>query len=169
MGSIVIAGTAVTLDSGEVGGQSSNAEAVAEASADFPTLELKGPGEGECVEPGRGRMASAAEQAGTCASTFLRAGIKGLEQGVNAGLSRLPVELTLCRCNGALAVGAHLLELWRPQSSSTSVQRCPLGPKVIPASPVERPEGLVPVVHGLVGDGRGSRERSSTFGRAGVG
>jgi hypothetical protein len=46
------AGTAVTLDGGGIRGQIANAEAVAEASTDFPTLELQGPGEGECTEPG---------------------------------------------------------------------------------------------------------------------
>jgi hypothetical protein len=59
------AGTAVTLDGRGGGGQSANAEAVAEASADFPTLELKGTGVGECVKPGRGGKASAAKQVGT--------------------------------------------------------------------------------------------------------
>jgi hypothetical protein len=74
-------GTGVTLKGGGVGGQRANAEAVAEAGADclLLPLELKGSGEGERVEPGQGRPAGAAEQAGTGASRSLLAGSKGLE------------------------------------------------------------------------------------------
>jgi hypothetical protein len=68
----------VALHGGGVGGQHADAKAVAEAGADFPTLELKGPGEGERVQPGRGWTASAAEQAGPGAFPVLCAGIKGL-------------------------------------------------------------------------------------------
>jgi hypothetical protein len=35
-----------------IGGQHAEAEAVAEAGADFPALEFESPGAGECVEPG---------------------------------------------------------------------------------------------------------------------
>jgi hypothetical protein len=43
-----------------VGGQHADAEVVAEACADFPTLELKGPAEGKRAEPGRGWTAGTA-------------------------------------------------------------------------------------------------------------
>jgi hypothetical protein len=68
----------VALHGRGVGGQHADAKAVAEASADFPTLELKGPGKGERVEPGRGWTASAAKQAGPGAFHVLCAGIKGI-------------------------------------------------------------------------------------------
>jgi hypothetical protein len=67
----------VALHGRGVGGQHADAKAVAEASADSPTLALKGPGKGERVEPGRGWTASAAKQAGPGAFHVLCVGIKG--------------------------------------------------------------------------------------------
>jgi hypothetical protein len=76
----------------------------------------------------------------------------------------------MLRClNSAQAVGTHLLELWRPQIFGSAVQRCPLGPKLLSAWPVKRLEGLRPVAHGLVGDGRGGKVCGAAFGGAGVG
>jgi hypothetical protein len=79
------------------------------------------------------------------------------------------MELTLRCCNCAQAVRAHLLLLWRPQSSGTVVQGCPLGPKLLSAWPIKMLEGLGPVAHGAVGGGHGGKVRSTAFGRAGVG
>jgi hypothetical protein len=55
-------GAAVALHARGVGGQHAEAEAVAEAGADFPTLEFKSRSVGESVEPGRGGAAGAAKQ-----------------------------------------------------------------------------------------------------------
>jgi hypothetical protein len=68
----------VALHSRGVGGQHADAKAVAEASVDFPMLGLKGPGEGERVEPGRGWTASAVKRARPSAFPVLYADIKGL-------------------------------------------------------------------------------------------
>jgi hypothetical protein len=58
------AGTAVTLDGGGGGGQSANAEVVSEDSADFPTLELEGLGEGVLSSQAEaGRQAQLSKQA----------------------------------------------------------------------------------------------------------
>jgi hypothetical protein len=72
------------------GGQHAVAKAVAEAGADFSALEFESLGEGKCVQPCRGRTARAAEQAGACSPPFCRSGVEGFQQGISAGLCRLP-------------------------------------------------------------------------------
>jgi hypothetical protein len=55
-------GATVALHGRGVGGQHAEAEAVAEAGADFPALEFKSRSAGESVKPGRGGAAGAAKQ-----------------------------------------------------------------------------------------------------------
>jgi hypothetical protein len=57
--------------------QRGEAKSVAEAGQDLPALELQQMREWEHVEPGQGRAARAAEEAGTVASACLRAGVEG--------------------------------------------------------------------------------------------
>jgi hypothetical protein len=56
-------GAAAAWQGRGVGGQHAEAEAVAEAGADFPTLEFKSRSAGVSVESGRGGAAGAAKQA----------------------------------------------------------------------------------------------------------
>jgi hypothetical protein len=147
----------VALHGMGVGGQHADAKAMGEASVDFSALEFESLGEGECVQPCRGRAARAAEQAGACALLFCRAGVVRLPQGVSAGLCCLPREVALCCSNSSQAARAHLLVLWRPQSASTAMQGSRLGPELCAVGSVEWPKGLWPIKHGLVGGCSGGK------------
>jgi hypothetical protein len=78
-------GATVALHGRGVGGKHAEAEAVAEASADFPTLEFKSPSAGESVDPGRGGAAGAAEQARLCAPPLPTVGIVGRVERIETG------------------------------------------------------------------------------------
>jgi hypothetical protein len=73
-----------------VGGQHAEAEAVAEASADFPALEFKSRSAGESVKPGRGGAAGAADQARARSPPLHAVGIVGLVERVETGLGLVP-------------------------------------------------------------------------------
>jgi hypothetical protein len=76
--------------------QRGEAKSVAEAGQDLRALEFQQMREWEHVEPGQGRAARAAEEAGTVTSACLRAGIEGGKSGVKA-------EQATCRANAPCA------------------------------------------------------------------
>jgi hypothetical protein len=95
----------VALHGRGIGGQHAEAEAVAEAGADFPALEFKSPSAWKSVQPGRGGVAGAPEQARVRAPPLHAAGIVGFVECVKTGLSLVPCEDALGLGDVAQALG----------------------------------------------------------------
>jgi hypothetical protein len=108
-------GATVTLHGRGVGGQHAEAEAVAEAGADFPSLEFKSRSAGESVEPGRGGAAGAAKEARARPPPLHAVGIIGLVERVKTGLGLVPCEDALGLRDVAPALGVDLLQLGFPE------------------------------------------------------
>jgi hypothetical protein len=147
-------GATVALHCRGFGGQHAEAEAMAEACADFPTLKFKSRSAGESDEPGRGGAAGAAEQARAHASPLHTVGIVGLVEHVKTGLGLVPCKDALGLGDVAQALGVDLLQLGLPEVSHLAVQGLPLGPEHLADGPVEGPERLWAAAHR---DVRGSR------------
>jgi hypothetical protein len=130
-----------------IGGQHAEAEAVAEAGADFPVLELKNPGAGACVEPGRGGAASEANQARGLSPPLHAVGIVGITERVGTSLGLVPCEDALGLCDVAQALGVDLHQVGLPEFSRLAVQGLPLGPEHLAARTVEGPERVWAAAH----------------------
>jgi hypothetical protein len=99
---------AAALHSRGVERQHREAEAMAEGSLYFSALECQGVQERESVQPSRGRVACAAEEAGVIAFARLKAGVIRGKEGVEAELGSVPRVGALRSRDVSQAVGVNL-------------------------------------------------------------